>query len=435
MAKVLVTGASGFIGQRVVFELLKEGHTVYALKRKKTNDSFLDFGANYIELEGDVSSLENLHDLPYDIDASYYFLHSLGFFSKDLTEQEKRVAQNFLKLIEKTTCKQIIYLAGIVEQKNELSEHLKSRHAVEEVLKTSFIPLTVLRSSIIIGSGSASFEIIRDLCEKLPFMVAPKWVESFCQPIAIKDVLYYLIQSLLNPLCFNKTYDIAGPEPVTFKQLLLRYSKFRNLKRFILNVPVLTPRLSSYWLYFITSVNFSICSYLVDSMKHSTRKLNDLIDKDIPLKTLTIEEALDLVFQDVEQNPAISTLAKGSFKETSIPLKEFEPPKIGCFEVTIKTLLPEGNVFFDEFVKNCVDLEKKELINIIFEDKANKILLVKFNDYKSFGSLWFFIKQEKNQQFFKEKFIFRPTGLKGRLYWYYLKYFQLSKLRKAIKFN
>jgi len=152
----------------------------------------------------------------------------------------------------------------------------------------------VLRSSIIIGTGSASFEIIRDLVERLPAMVAPKWVKSYCQPIAIRDVMFYINGVLLNTLCFGRTYDIGGPEVLTFKEVLLRYAAFRNLKRFIFDVPVLTPKLSSYWLVFISAVNFSICRYLVESMRHHTRKLNKTIDDVLPHRCLPYEEAIEL---------------------------------------------------------------------------------------------------------------------------------------------
>lgn len=152
--------------------------------------------------------------------------------------------------------------------KKNLFLDLKSRLLVEKALKQSGIPYTVLRASIIIGVGSATFEIIRDLCKKLPIM--PKWVNSLCQPIAVGDVLFYLSSVLLNQKCMNKIFDIGGPEALTFKEVMLRYAKFRNLKRWIVSVPVLTPRLSSYWLVFITSVRYSLCSYLVESMKTST---------------------------------------------------------------------------------------------------------------------------------------------------------------------
>jgi len=191
----------------------------------------------------------------------------MGNVVQNLIKEEEKTAKNFISAIEKTECKQIIFLGGIIEDEKKLSTHLRSRLAVEKVLHESIIPCTILRSSIIIGAGSASFEIIRDLVEKLPLMIAPKWVESLCQPISVRDVLLYLSGVLLRTPCFGQIYDIGGPQVLSFKEVLLRYAKFRKLKRFIINVPVLTPRLSSYWLVFITSVRFSICCHLVEKVQ------------------------------------------------------------------------------------------------------------------------------------------------------------------------
>ncbi|MCB0316327.1 MAG: DUF2867 domain-containing protein, partial [Calditrichaeota bacterium] len=146
----------------------------------------------------------------------------------------------------------------------DLSPHLKSRHNVEKILGSAGIPLTVLRAGIIIGSGSASFEIIRDLVEKLPLMIAPRWVNNRSQPIAIHDVIYYLRQVIGHPECLNRSFDIGGPDILSYKEMMLRFAKVRRLRRYVINVPVLTPQLSSYWLYFVTATSFSLARSLVD---------------------------------------------------------------------------------------------------------------------------------------------------------------------------
>jgi uncharacterized protein YbjT (DUF2867 family) len=254
-------------------------------------------------LLGDLRDLSSIESWPTDIDAAYYLVHSMKDASQDLKSIEANAAQNFISALEKTNCAQIIYLGAIIEDETKLSPHLASRLGVETILKTSKIPLTILRASIIIGKKSASFQIIHDLVERLPIMIAPKWVNSLCQPIAIEDVLFYLEQVLFNPACYGKTFDIGGPEVLSFKELLLRYAAFRKLKRWIITVPVLTPRLSSYWLLLITSVNFSICSYLVESMKENTRKCNKTIDIVLPHTCATFEEAVAIAcVEDVPAN-------------------------------------------------------------------------------------------------------------------------------------
>lgn len=287
MAKVLVTGATGFVGKKLIFYLLDQGHEVYALCRTKIVSSESP-RLHYIF--GDLRNKETV--FPKDIDAAYYLVHSMSEIVSDLSQAEVEVAENFLAGLKKTQVKQVIYLGAIINDEKKLSPHLQSRLLVEGILKNSSIPTTILRASIIIGSGSASFEIIKDLCEKLPFMIAPKWVNSLCQPIAIEDVLFYLSHVLLKEACYNKIFDIGGPEALTFKDLLLEYSAFRHLKRYILNVPVLTPRLSSLWLVFITSVRFSICFYLVESMKNSSVVRLNEIQKLIPHECLTFKQAL-----------------------------------------------------------------------------------------------------------------------------------------------
>jgi uncharacterized protein YbjT (DUF2867 family) len=435
MAKILVTGSKGFIGRRLVYGFLKEGHQVFALTRKKSQDNrFRDFN-NFNEIIGDMTKEGFIEALPHDIDAAYYFLHSLATFNQDLTNQEKKVAKNFLNAIEKTTCKQIIYLAGIVEHQEELSDHLKSRHAVEEVLKNSQIPLTVLRSSIVIGSSSASFEIMRDLCEKLPFMIAPKWVRSYCQPIAICDVLYYLKQALLNPKCFNKTYDIAGPEAVTFEELLMRYSKFRGLKRKILNVPALTPRLSSYWLYFITNINFSICRYLVDSMKHSTRKFNNLIDDDIPRKTLTIEESLKLIFQSLDQNEAVSFYDKVLTGKEFIDPHFVSAPRRGVFNYKYKAPF-KGSVdtLFQSILSNTKSIVKDGSLELLFSDPERKKILFKYNLVGKPYEKWLTFKIDQINKVLSLKLTLRPIGLKGRMYGFFWKPILNLNIKKILNF-
>ena len=248
--RILLTGATGYIGKRLLPVLLHKGHKLTCVVRDKQRLAFGESIEKSIDIiEADLLNKESLQKIPEDIDVAYYLVHSMSD-SRNYQEQEKLSAINFRERINKTTAKQLIYLSGIVNDQS-LSKHLKSRLSVEQELAKGNYALTTLRAGIIIGSGSASFEIIRDLVEKLPFMVAPKWLKTRCQPIAISDVIRFLELSINNPAVFNKSFDIGGNEILTYKQMLLRFAKVRGLKRRIISVPVMTPRLSSYWLYLL----------------------------------------------------------------------------------------------------------------------------------------------------------------------------------------
>ena len=291
MARILVTGSTGYIGKRLTEALLHDGHEVYALARTKGVSITSTPYPNLHMIYGDLRNSDSLYEIPKDLDIAYYLVHSMGESSGQLIETERKVAENFVQAIKTTQAKQIIYLAGIIE-KTPLSPHLKSRLLVEEILKKSGTPTTILRASIIVGSGSASFEIIRDLVEKLPIMVAPKWINSLCQPIAIGDVLFYLKSVIQKAECFNQTFDIGGPDILSFKEMLLEFARVLGLRRIILNVPVLTPRLSSYWLVFVTSVRFSLASYLVESMKSNSVCAENRINEILPHECMRYEKAI-----------------------------------------------------------------------------------------------------------------------------------------------
>lgn len=246
-----------------------------------------------IDFSYDTSSLADIGD----IDAAYYLMHSLTSSTSGYIDSEKRVAHNFTRLVERASCQQVIYLGGIVNEDN-LSEHLQSRKAVEEILLAGSFKSTVLRAGIIVGSGSASFEIIRDLVEKLPLMLTPRWVNTNCQPIAVHNVIQYLTSVLGNKETYGKTFDIAGPEILSYREMMLEFAKVRGLKRWIFTLPVMTPRLSSYWLYFITSTNYTLAVNLVKSMRIEVvagdNNLQDLIQIDLIPYRKAIEMALAL---------------------------------------------------------------------------------------------------------------------------------------------
>lgn len=336
--RILLTGATGYIGQRLLPSLLEQGHDVYCLvrdpRRFGVHKSYIDsdyFKGNFYVIKGDLLDPESLKDIPKEIDAAYYLVHSMALSSKDFQDLESKSAYNFLKAIEDTEIKQIIYLSGIANDK-KLSRHLKSRLHVEEILRESRFSTTSLRAAIIIGSGSASFEIIRDLVEVLPVMVAPKWLNSRCQPIGIRDVLYYLTEVLGNDQCLNRSFDIGGPDVLSYKEMLLKYAEIRKLKRLILTVPVFTTHISSLWLYFITSTTFPLALSLAQSLHNEVICAENDIDKIIPRQCLSYEAAVTKAFAKIKQNSVVSSwrdaVVRGAMDHDF--LDNAEVPTEGC---------------------------------------------------------------------------------------------------------
>ncbi|HPN71202.1 MAG TPA: NAD-dependent epimerase/dehydratase family protein, partial [Saprospiraceae bacterium] len=233
--KILLTGATGYIGKRLLQNLSESDHEIICVVRDRNRlklDSKYAFPEKIQLIEADmmVDDLEKI--LPLDVDVVYYLVHSMSASSTDFAEMESTMANQFVKYLDCTTAKQCIYLSGIVNDDN-LSKHLQSRFKTEQILSSSKVPLTTLRAAIVIGSGSASFEIIRDLVEKLPIMIAPKWINTKCQPIAIRDVISYLLSTAGDPRFYNKSFDIGGPEILTYKEMMMAYAKHRGLKRWV----------------------------------------------------------------------------------------------------------------------------------------------------------------------------------------------------------
>ena len=251
--KILLTGATGYIGKRLLPVLIEKGHDVVCCVRDRGRLNLgRELASKVTVVEADFLDPGSLEAIPDDIEGAYYLVHSMSSHSGDFGEMERRSATNFRDRMDRTQVGHVIYLSGIINDKN-LSKHLASRKQVEDILDSGRYALTTLRAGIIIGSGSASFEIIRDLVEKLPVMIAPRWLKTRSQPIAVRDVISFLERSLGDERTWNRNFDIGGPDVLTYKEMLMQYAQVRGLRRAIFSVPVLTPKLSSYWLYFVTS--------------------------------------------------------------------------------------------------------------------------------------------------------------------------------------
>jgi uncharacterized protein YbjT (DUF2867 family) len=331
--KILLTGATGYIGKRLLPLLVSQGHDVICCVRDKNRFYCPEEFQNKVSvIEVDFLEIETLTEIPITIDAAYYLIHSMSGSDNNYDELEKVSAENFVYAIDKTNAKQVIYLSGIVNDKS-LSKHLSSRKKVEEVLNSGKFAMTTLRAGIIVGSGSASFEIIRDLINKLPVMITPRWLDTRCQPIAIPDVLEFLSKSLLNPVTYDQSFDIGGPDILTYKEMLLGFAKAKKLKRWIYTVPIMTPKLSSYWLYFVTSTSYKLASALVSSMKVEVvcrdNKINDLLG----VKPMSYEQALSRALIKVDEDKVASSwkdsLISGRFKSNIS--KFLKVPKKDCY--------------------------------------------------------------------------------------------------------
>jgi uncharacterized protein YbjT (DUF2867 family) len=455
--KILLTGATGYIAKRLLPVLLEGGHEVVCCVRDKQRFNSEKYHSEKISIiEVNFLERDSLNEIPEDIDIAYYLIHSMSTTKGDFEEMEKISALNFKERIEKTQTRQVIYLSGIVNEE-ALSKHLHSRKTVEETLFSTNYSLTSLRAGIIVGSGSASFEIIRDLVEKLPVMVAPKWLDTTTQPIAIRNVIQYLSGVLLRKETYNQSFDIGGPDVITYKQMLLGFAKVRGLQRYIYTVPVMTPKLSSYWLYFITSTSFPLAANLVDSMKIKVICQKNNLAELLGIKLLTYEQAIELAFDKIEQNQVLSSWkdALGS-KLLDIGISELiEVPEHGCFkdkksiavnypDKTLQKIWSIGgengwyygnwlwNIrgFLDKMAggvgrrrgrRSPTELTAGDSLDfwrVILADKTRKRLLL-YAEMKLPGEAWLEFSID-NRNILHQNATFRPKGVWGRLYWFTL---------------
>jgi len=452
--KILLTGATGYIGKRLLPLLVAQNHDIICCVRDK-NRFYCpeEFQKNVTVIEVDFLEIETLSKIPTDIDAAYYLIHSMSGSDNNYDELEKISAENFVYSIDKTNAKQVIYLSGIVNDKS-LSKHLASRKKVEDVLNSGKFAMTTLRAGIIVGSGSASFEIIRDLINKLPVMITPKWLNTRCQPIAIPDVLEFLSKSLLNPVTYNQSFDIGGPDILTYKEMLLGFAKAKKLKRYIYTVPIMTPKLSSYWLYFVTSTSYKLASALVSSMKVEVvcrdNKINDLLG----VKPMTYEQALSRALIKVDEDKVASSwkdsLVSGRFKSNIS--KFLKVPKKDCFidrrkksiinrDFTIDRIWSIGGEtgwyygdwlwnlrgFIDQLFggvgsrrgrTNKHDIHAGDALDfwrVLYASKQEGKLVL-YAEMKLPGEAWLEFKIINNTLY--QSATFRPNGIWGHLYWY-----------------
>ncbi len=451
--KILLTGSTGYIGKRLLPVLIEAGHDVVCCvrdeKRFNPPESLKD---KISVITVDLLDEKSLESIPKDIDGAYYLVHSMSS-SGDYKSLEETSAINFRNALKKTNVEHVIYLGGIINE-SELSEHLESRKNVELELTKGSYKFTALRAGIIIGSGSASFEIIRDLVEKLPYMITPKWLNTKCQPIGISDVLAFLSKVIFKNEAYNQSFDIGGPDVLTYKNMLLEFGKARNLKRRIHVVPIMTPKLSSYWLYFVTSTSFKLASSLVNSMKIEVVCKDNNLQELLGIEPLSYRGALDRAFTKI-QNSEILSSWKDSYASSGINfnISEFiEVPSFGCFKdireekaLNKKQAIEKiwsiggdsgwyyGNWlwkirgYLDKLVggvglrrgrTNPSSINVGDSIDfwrVLYANKEEGRLLL-FAEMKLPGEAWLEFKLVDGKV--KQTATFRPLGVAGRLYWF-----------------
>jgi uncharacterized protein YbjT (DUF2867 family) len=453
--KILLTGVTGYIGQRLLPVLLEKKHEVVCCVRDKDRFNVKKYqGYNLTIIEVDFLNEKSLQNIPKDIDVAYYLIHSMSTQSGDFGNMEGICASNFKKFLEQTNAKQVIYLSGI-SNTVELSKHLSSRKNVETILSGSCFALTTLRAGIIVGSGSASFEIIRDLVEKLPFMIAPRWLNTKCQPIAIRNAVEFLIGVIGKTETYNKSYDIGGPDILTYKEMLLRFAKIRGLRRRIVIVPVMTPNLSSYWLYFVTSTSYPLAQNLVNSMKVEVICKPNSLAKLLNVQPIDYDTSIKLSFDKIAQNQVLSSWKDA---QTSSLLDKgisnyIEVPTNGCFNDVRTRILKDPDTaleriwriggktgwyygnwlwklrgFIDQIFggvgmrrgrRSDTELQTGDALDfwrVLLAKKEEKRLLL-YAEMKLPGEAWLEFSIDHNNVL-TQTATFRPLGLLGRLYWY-----------------
>jgi uncharacterized protein YbjT (DUF2867 family) len=456
--KILVTGANGYIGLRLLSALSNTEHEVVAVVR---NSQRLDektramFGSRLEIVEHDfLSDGLNSKSCPGDIDVAYYLIHSMGSGS-GFSEREERCAHQFTNWIKASRCQQIIYLSCIIPQTEKLSAHLESRQHVADILSHSQIPLTTFRASIIVGSGSASFEIIRDLVEKLPVMITPQWTLTLCQPIAVRNVLTYLTESVLNLDCLGKSFDIGGPDQLSYRDMMSKYAEARGLFRLIIPAPFFTPRLSSYWLSLVTATNYQLATALVGSLHMETVSQEQSIHKIIPQDLLNYRDAIDLAFSRIAQNRVPSTwydaMSSGNLSPEQI--RNIQVPEYGILRDCRSTELSTDRNsatdavwsiggkrgwpsmtwawklrgLMDKFIggigmrrgrRSPTELKPGDALDfwrvIVADKQAGRLIL--FAEMRLPGEAWLEFQITDNK--LSQTATFRPLGLFGRVYWY-----------------
>lgn len=451
--KILLTGATGYIGKRLLPVLIEAGHElICAVRDPRRFHPPASLRQQLSVVEVDLLQGDTLHNIPKDIDGAFYLVHSMSG-GDNYYEREERCAINFRDYLSQTQARHVVYLSGMVNEA-DLSWHLRSRLNVEEQLRQGDYHFTVLRAGIVVGSGSASFEIIRDLVEKLPLMIAPRWLNTRCQPIGVTDIVMLLAGTVFRQETYDQVFDVGGADVLTYKEMLLAFAEVRGLKRYIYSVPVMTPRLSSYWLYFVTSTTYNLAVALVDSMKVEVVARDNRLVEILDRKPISYREALRRAFRKIESNEIVSSW-KDAYASSGLDfaISDFiQVPTYGCFKDQRRRALHDrertiekvwriggdtgwyyGNWLWairglmDKMVggvglrrgrTNPDHIQAGDALDfwrVLYANKEEGRLLL-FAEMRLPGEAWLEFREKDGQ--LVQTATFRPLGVWGRLYWY-----------------
>jgi uncharacterized protein YbjT (DUF2867 family) len=326
--QILVTGATGYIGGRLVPRLLEAGYRVRVLARDASRLKDRPWVGQVEVSEGDVLKPETLENAMYGVSAAYYLIHSM-MDTSDFEQRDLAAAQNFGQAAKVNGVKRILYLGGLGDPDADLSQHLSSRQQTGDVLRQSGIPITEFRAAVIVGSGSVSFEMIRYLTERLPVMICPQWVYTRVQPIGIRNVMEYLVAALNTPGSAGKIIEIGGSDVLTYGDMMLDYAQVRGLRRYLIPVPVLTPRLSSHWVHWMTPIPAQIARPLIDGLQNEVVVRDELAKKLFPqIQPLDYKTSVQLALDRLEASQIESSwsdaLVSSQGDQPTVELKNSE---------------------------------------------------------------------------------------------------------------
>ncbi|MCB0925059.1 MAG: DUF2867 domain-containing protein [Mycobacterium sp.] len=412
--RCLVTGATGYIGGRLVPRLLEGGFTVRALARNPDKLSSVPWRDRIEVVRGDLSVAASLHSAFDDVDVVYYLVHSMGF-EKDFAAEERRAAQNVVAAARRAGVRRIVYLSGLHPEGTELSTHLGSRTTVGEILIASGIETVVLQAGVVVGSGSASFEMIRHLTDRLPVMTTPKWVHNKIQPIAIRDVLHYLVAAATCPVPESRTWDIGGPDVLEYGDMMQIYAGVAGLRpRRILVLPVLTPRIAALWVGLVTPIPSGLARPLVESLHCDAVMNNHDVDTIIPPPEggLTpYRRAVSLALARISRGEVETTWNTG----TAAHLPS-DPEWAG--EVVYTDTRSRHTSVSPEQLWKAVESSIPQHWRIEERDPGRTLKLRA--ERRGPGDRWLEMRitPEGSGSRYEQRAIFYPRGLVGRLYWY-----------------